>query len=90
MKLHLNNGEVVDIFRRTVSYYFFRENGQHICNGNIDPIQLLQENKKGYFAVGEPGCEGYFENGIYYHTPDKFEKMIPIINVSYISEIDKW
>jgi hypothetical protein len=92
MKLHLKNGEVIEIFRQTCGYYYKNSfNGSWGCEWNIDPVNLIGLNSKGSFVLGKWGCDGYHDDcGRYVRTPEDFEKLIPIDSVIYVSEIEKW
>ena len=92
MILHLINGEKVEITRMTCGHYTAGQYNEPSCSWNINPIGLVHDREKGFFAIGKWGCDGYHDNnnGMYIRTPENFEQLIPIRNVVTISDIGKW
>lgn len=55
MNLHLIDGSVVKITRLTCCHYTPDQYGRESCNWNINPVQIVNNASKGYFAIGEMG-----------------------------------
>ena len=91
MILHLNDGTLGQIFRQNCGYYVEKNyNGEPSCSWNIDPVRLIEEEAKGFFAIGPWGCDGTWEGSVYKRTPEKFQQLIPVRNVSRVSRVGEW
>lgn len=91
MKLHLIDQTVVEITRLTCANYIPDDYGQDECNWNINPVQIVNDKRSGFFAVGEWGCDGYRDGcGKYIRTIKNFKELIPVDSVVKITDIGVW
>lgn len=92
MKLKLLDGEIVEIFRQTCGYqYQVTGKNTPTVEWNINPVQIVEDERKGYFVIGRWGSGGYQgECGQWVHDPSEYEKMIPVKSVLYIMEPHIW
>jgi len=89
MKLNLIDTTTIDIFRVSCAHYIQNIYGD-MCNWNINPVELVNSESPGYFAIGEWGCDGFWDYGKYIRTPEKFKMLIPIRSVVKISDVGIW
>ena len=93
MILHLiDNNTTVEIFRQNCGHWYKDYRDVFSCNWNINPVELINREAPGFFAIGPWGCDGYHSNeeGRYIRTPEKFEQLIPIRNVLRITRVGEW
>jgi len=58
---------------------------------NIRPVEIVENERKGYFVIGPLGCGGYQGKcGEWVYDNSKYEKMIPVKSVLYITEPNVW
>jgi len=91
MKLHLKDKTEVDIFRQTCAHYQPDTYGRSTCSWNINPVEIVNDERSGYFAIGPWGCDGHRDDcGHWVETIEKFEQLIPIKSVVRISKVGEW
>lgn len=94
MLLHLNDGRTVEVFRQNCGYFYKDRYGgcYPSINWNIDPIQHVHDESRGFFCIAEWGSPFSYDNqrGEMVYHPEKIKELIPIKNVSYITEVHKW
>lgn len=97
MKLVLKNGEKILVHRYNCGFqYTIAGNGSPTVEWNIDPVEIIEKQRTGYFIIG-PWGSGWNNEGPYspiagrgYYDPSKFEKMVPVSSVLYIEDPAKW
>ena len=91
MILHLKDGTMVQIYRQTCGYYVNKDyRGEPSCSWNISPMELIEDEAKGFFAIGPWGCDGQWQGSVYVRTPERFQQLIPVRNVSRVSRVGEW
>ena len=91
MILVLINNEKVEVFRQNCGHQY--QTGiidRPTVEWNIDPIQIINDNKTGFIIIGEWGSGHIQKHGIFYYDNSKFTRMIPVKNVLYIEKPSEW
>lgn len=75
MILKLINDEEIVIYRQNCGFQEY-----HNRMWNINPVQIIQANKPGFFIIGGYGTI----------ADDRCDKMIPVRSVLYIKQTEVW
>ena len=90
MKLHLINGEIINITRQNCGWQFGYGHAGTSVNWNINPIDLLSKNEPGCFVIGNCGSGySYDKFNKPYYDPSTLREIIPIRNVIKITNLNE-